>query len=941
MSYWDKNPIFYQIFISILSFCFVLLGTFYFVKLATSVSDENIFVTPPSELYISSLKNANNNDEKYKLYDTAFVGNFIVGIDDISLDTVKNQSALLESKQRDENSITLIVADFNLNTTNQIRIPSEDIDHLNIESVKSSVVITYVFPEGVSDRADLRRGDIVSRINGRKFNSVAEADKIIKTSRSGSAIDYLVRRKGHEFTKELILPKFGINLSQLLMMICGMFLIFLGEIIGIKRPRIRGARITSLSLIIFGLVAILGLVGLQSINNAFEHFFLIFANITLYFSIPLIIHSLKYFPRHLVKMTEKKYLVITPYVIAFVFLSISLSINYEVIDALLDTKTITFLANSGFLLFITITALFVFITNLIYRKSVNKRDWKKGRFIRLSYTLVYWMLLFQSILFHFGYFKLRELIYASLLIVPISYIITIGLYRVFDLNIRVRRNYQYLLVSTGLYTIFVFALIGVIYSVAIIDWQIPNLHFSGTSIEVLKNPLQKDMHLLYEKILIVLISIGIGVLLWSVTKIFQEKINHKFYRSKSDFRQAAKEFSKLNTKNFNPDQFASFFINRLMDIIQTKRAGLVLFKEGHLVTQKFAGFNDDTLIEYISAVSGKLHLSLKNYAESVPVDYLPDAQRIVLREFQFHYLTPIWSKDDLIGIIFVGEKLSETSYQNDDLLFISAISSQASVAIENSLLYEDLAKQERFRHELEIARGIQLASLPIKTPDIKGLDIAGVSIPALEVGGDFYDYLNGKSNAVTIVIGDVSGKGTSAALYMSKIQGIMRTLHEFDLKPKELLVRTNSLISDSMDNKSFVTSTSAFVDLDTETVTISRAGHLPLYFFNSRENRVENLKPNGIMLGFGNGAKFAELLEEIKIEFVPGDVLLFITDGILETRDSNGHEFDEKEIIKMLSIYSSQSAEEIKNNILRRVQSFTGDLEQFDDMTIVVVKRNS
>src|SRR5690606_4883637 len=146
-------------------------------------------------------------------------------------------------------------------------------------------------------------------------------------------------------------------------------------------------------------------------------------------------------------------------------------------------------------------------------------------------------------------------------------------------------------------------------------------------------------------ILIVLISIGIGILLWRVTKIFQEKINHKFYRSKSDFRQAAKEFSKLNTKNFNPDQFAGFFINRLMDIIQTKRAGLVLFKEGHLVTQKFAGFNDDTLVEYISAVSGKLHMSLKNYAESVPIDYLPDAQRIVLREFQFHYLTPIWSKD--------------------------------------------------------------------------------------------------------------------------------------------------------------------------------------------------------------------------------------------------------------------------------------------------------
>ena len=157
---------------------------------------------------------------------------------------------------------------------------------------------------------------------------------------------------------------------------------------------------------------------------------------------------------------------------------------------------------------------------------------------------------------------------------------------------------------------------------------------------------------------------SIAILFWNVAKVIQEKINHKFYRSKSDFRQAAKEFSKLNTKNFNPDQFSKFFLNRLLDMIQTKRAGLLLFKDGHMVSQRFAGFNDDTLVEYISAVNGKLHMSLKNYSDSVPVDYLPDAQRIVLREFKFQYLTPIWSKDDLIGIIFVGEKLSETSFHN-------------------------------------------------------------------------------------------------------------------------------------------------------------------------------------------------------------------------------------------------------------------------------------
>ncbi len=941
MKYWDKNPIYFQIFVSVLSFCFVLLGTFYFVKLATTVSDENLFISPPSDIYISKLQGEFDDYNKHQYYDSTFVGSFVIGVDNISLDSIANQYELLEKRKNSDSNISLEIANLNNQQIQKIRIPSSDLDKFYLENLESSVIITYVFPDGVSDRAGLRSGDIVLEINGQTFTSVQQADRIIKSSRAGSTIDYLINRDGKVFSKQLTLPKFGINLSQLLMMICGMFLLFLGEIIGIKRPRIRGARITSLSLIMFGLVSTLGLVGLSSIDNIFDHFLLNFANFAMFISIPLILHSLKYFPRHLVGLTEKRYIILTPYIIASIFFLFQVGLSYGFWINIIETKTLEFLSSSIFLLFLVTTSIFIFLTNIIHRKAVIKKDWIKGRLIRFSYTLVFLMIVIQTILFQFGYFKLRELIYASLLLIPISYMVSVGLYRVFDLNIRLKRNYQYLLVSTGLYIVYISTVILFIYVLSMIEWEIPNLHFSGTSIEVLKNPLRPEMHLLYEKILIVLLSMSISILLWNVAKVIQEKINHKFYRSKSDFRKAAKEFSKLNTKNFNPDQFSKFFLNRLLDIIQTKRAGLLLFKEGQLVSQKFAGFADETLIEYISAVNGKLHMSLKNYSDSVPVDYLPDAQRIVLREFKFQYLTPIWSKDDLIGIIFVGEKLSETAFHNDDLLFLSAISGQASVAIENSLLYEDLAKQERFRHELEIARGIQLASLPIKTPDINGLDIAGVSIPALEVGGDFYDYLNGKSNAVTIVIGDVSGKGTSAALYMSKIQGIMRTLHEFDLKPKELLVRTNSLISDSMDNKSFVTSTSAYINLDTESVTISRAGHLPLYFYNSKLDKVENLKPNGIMLGFGNGAKFADLLEEIVIDFNPGDILLFITDGILETRDSSGNEFDEKEIIRMLNIYSSQSADEIKNNILSRVKSFTGEMEQFDDMTVVVVKRNS
>src|SRR5690606_32041454 len=136
--------------ISILSFCFVLLGTFYFVKLATSVSDENIFVAPPSDLFISAIKGQIEDTDKKQYYDTALVNSFIIGINNISLDSVRNQYRILDREKNRDNSITLEIANFDKQKTQTIRIPSKDIDEFHIENLHSSVIITYVFPEGVS-----------------------------------------------------------------------------------------------------------------------------------------------------------------------------------------------------------------------------------------------------------------------------------------------------------------------------------------------------------------------------------------------------------------------------------------------------------------------------------------------------------------------------------------------------------------------------------------------------------------------------------------------------------------------------------------------------------------------------------------------------------------------------------------------------------------------
>ncbi len=231
-----------------------------------------------------------------------------------------------------------------------------------------------------------------------------------------------------------------------------------------------------------------------------------------------------------------------------------------------------------------------------------------------------------------------------------------------------------------------------------------------------------------------------------------------------------------------------------------------------------------------------------------------------------------------------------------------------------------------------------MASLPQRTPVIAGLDIAGQSRPAMEVGGDFFDYLNGSEKAMTISVGDVSGKGTSAALYMSKVQGILRSLHDFTKSPADLFIRTNKLLIDDLEKSSFITALGAAFDPSTRKALIARAGHLPLYRFRPMDGSVEKITTRGLGLGLDNGRIFASELEERSLPYERGDIMAFVTDGIIEARNERGEEFGEDQLLDLLRCHAELPAGEIRSRILDSVSAFAGSEPQHDDQTLVVVK---
>jgi serine phosphatase RsbU (regulator of sigma subunit) len=403
-------------------------------------------------------------------------------------------------------------------------------------------------------------------------------------------------------------------------------------------------------------------------------------------------------------------------------------------------------------------------------------------------------------------------------------------------------------------------------------------------------------------------------------------------------KDTAKELTKLVTARPDLEGLSDGLVNVVVTLLRVKRAGVVLFHERQAYCGGSPqGFTDEQW-ERLSRATDDLLEGVRKAASEVNAEYVFPRLRRLLAASDVQYLVPLRSHEELVGVLLLGEKLAEDAFRDDDFEFLGALAAQVAPAVENAFLYTELARQERLKHELEIARRIQMESLPQFTPSVRGLDIAGVSIPAFEVGGDYYDYLNGDPGRLTVMVGDVSGKGTSAALYMSKLQGIVRSLHGFDLTPHEFFVRTNDLLCRDLERRSFVTAIGGFFDTTVAQMVLARAGHLPLYYYSARQREVQRLLPKGLGFGLSNHQTFDSELEETTISYAPGDVFLFITDGITECLGAGGDDFGEDRVLALLKRNAGAGAREIRDEMTASVRAFSASAQQFDDQTVVVVK---
>ncbi|MDZ7344526.1 MAG: SpoIIE family protein phosphatase, partial [candidate division KSB1 bacterium] len=249
-----------------------------------------------------------------------------------------------------------------------------------------------------------------------------------------------------------------------------------------------------------------------------------------------------------------------------------------------------------------------------------------------------------------------------------------------------------------------------------------------------------------------------------------------------------------------------------------------------------------------------------------------------------------------------------------------------------------IAERERFLKELEIARSIQMRFLPATAPQFPKLEIACLCRPAMEVGGDYYDFICNDDHRLSVVVGDVSGKGVSAAFFMTMAKGIIKALSKMNLSPKHLLADMNTVFYENTPKEVFISLIYGLFNIQQSTLTVARAGHNPLIVRKRVGGAPELLTPRGLAIGLEKGDIFSATIEEQTIPIQHGDVFVFYTDGVSESVDKNGDEFGEERLVKLIGERAHESAQALLETITTEVKNFTGEMNQRDDLTMVVVK---
>jgi sigma-B regulation protein RsbU (phosphoserine phosphatase) len=297
---------------------------------------------------------------------------------------------------------------------------------------------------------------------------------------------------------------------------------------------------------------------------------------------------------------------------------------------------------------------------------------------------------------------------------------------------------------------------------------------------------------------------------------------------------------------------------------------------------------------------------------------------------------PLGVGANVFGIVYADSPLSDNRFSEDHLKVLTTLSSVAAIRVENARLTEEQMERERLEREQQVASEIQQRFLPATAPQVNGYELQGISFPCYEIGGDYYDFIQREDGKLVVALGDVSGKGTAAALLMSSLHAAVHAQADSHDSIVTTIEAVNKYLTESIPPNRFVTLFYAELDPDVGRLTFLNAGHNPPLIVHAG-GTMEQLAAGGLPLGIMADAEF----REGRTQLHPGDVLVIYSDGVSEAVNPSGEEFGPTRLYEVVARNLDASAGGIRDRIESALTKFCQGTPAADDITLVIVKRNA
>ena len=309
---------------------------------------------------------------------------------------------------------------------------------------------------------------------------------------------------------------------------------------------------------------------------------------------------------------------------------------------------------------------------------------------------------------------------------------------------------------------------------------------------------------------------------------------------------------------------------------------------------------------------------------------------VVLQGVRSVLAVPLGVADKVFGIIYADSPIAEGRFTEDHLKVLTTLASVAAIRVENTRLMEERMERERLERELALASEIQQRFQPTAPPVVLGYELQGISFPCYEIGGDYYDFIERDDGRLVIALGDVSGKGTAAALLMSSLHAAVHAQSGSHDTLVDTISAVNRYLADNIPANRFVTLFYAELDPESGALSFLNAGHNPPLIIHSA-GTVEQLASGGLPLGIKRDADY----REGRTQLLHGDVLVIYSDGVTEAMSPSGEEFGPTRLYEVVSRNIEASAAGIRDRIESSLTKFSQGTSAADDITLVIVKRQA